>query len=71
MARSCDLYFTLERKLSRFLTMSLSAYSVPPDEQQEILAHIRTLDIRGLSEQVMQELFRNLAMRFSFSLGNS
>ena len=25
----------------------------------------------GLSEQVMQELFRNLAMRFSFSLGNS
>ena len=44
---------------------------VPPDEQREILAHIRTLDIRGLSEQVMQELFRNLAMRFSFSLGNS
>ena len=71
MARSCDLYFTLEQKLSRFLTMSLSAYSVPPDEQREILAHIRTLDIRGLSEQVMQELFRNLAMRFSFSLGNS
>ena len=35
MARSCDLYFTLERKLSRFLTMSLSAYSVPPDEQKE------------------------------------
>ena len=71
MARSCDLYFTLERKLSRFLTMSLSAYSVPPDEQREILAHIRTLDIRGLSEQVMQELFRKLEMRFSFSLGNS
>ena len=66
-----DFYDTLERKLSRFLTMSLSAYSVPPDEQREILAHIRTLDIRGLSEQVMQELFRNLAMRFSFSLGNS
>ena len=71
LARSCNLYFTLERKLSRFLTMSLSAYSVPPDEQREILAHIRTLDIRGLSEQVMQALFRNLAMRFSFSLGNS
>ena len=71
MARSCDLYFTLERKLSRFLTMSLSAYSVPPEEQRAVLAHMQTLDIRGLSEQVMQELFRNLAMRFSFSLGNS
>ena len=49
----------------------LSAYAVSPDEQKEVLSLIQTLDIRGLCEQVMQELFRNLAMRFSFSLGNS
>ena len=71
MERPCDLYFTLEKKLSRFLTMSMRAYCVPPDEQQQVLAFIETLDIRGISEQVMQELFRKLEMRFSFSLGNS
>ena len=31
MSRHCDKYFTLEKKLERFLTMSLSAYSVPKD----------------------------------------
>ena len=71
MERPCDLYFTLEKKLSRFLTMSMRAYCVPPDEQQQVLAFIETLDIRGISEQVMQELFRKLEMRFSFSLGTS
>ena len=71
MERPCDLYFTLEKKLSRFLTMSMRAYCVPPDEQQQVLAFIETLDIRGISERVMQELFRKLEMQFSFSLGTS
>lgn len=64
MERPCDLYFTLEKKLSRFLTMSMRAYCVPPDEQQQVLAFIETLDIRGISERVMQELFRKLEMQF-------
>ena len=68
MAKPCDLYFTLEKKLSRFLTMSLSAYSVPAQEQAQVLAFIGNLDIRSISEQVMQELFHSLSMRFSFSL---
>ena len=71
MSRPCDFYFTLERKLSRFLTMSLSAYSVPTQEQSQVLEFIRTLDIRGISEQVMQQLFQSLAMRFSFTLGST
>lgn len=68
MARKCDKYFTLERKLRRFLVMSLSAYKVPEAEQEQVLAFIATLDIRTLSEQVMHQLFEALAMRFEFSL---
>ena len=68
MARRCDMYFPLERKLRRFLVMSMSAYSVPGDEQQKVLEFIAGLDIRKISEQVMQELFRMLAMHFEFSL---
>ena len=33
MARPCDMYFTLERKLARFLSMSLSVFKVPQEEQ--------------------------------------
>ena len=68
MARKCDKYFTLEKKLSRFLTMSMSAFKVPEEEQEKVVGFISGLDIRGISEQVMRELFRALAMQFEFSL---
>ena len=71
MERPCDMYFTLERKLARFLTMSLSSFCVPKDEQEQILRMIGTLDMRGIAEQVMQELFNALSLHFSFSLGDS
>lgn len=71
MAKPCDLYFTLERKLTRFLSMSMSAYAVPPEEQKQVLTLIGTLDIRGISEQAMQELFHSLEMQFSFRLGTT
>ena len=34
MSRPCDKYFTLEKKLARFLSMSLNAYAVPAAEQK-------------------------------------
>ena len=68
MARKCDKYFTLERKLRRFLVMSLSAYKVPEAEQEQVLAFVAGLDVRKRAEQVMHQLFAALAMRFAFSL---
>ncbi len=68
MARKCDKYFTLERKLRRFLVMSLSAYKVPEAEQERVLAFVAGLDVRKRAEQVMHQLFAALAMRFEFSL---
>ena len=68
MARKCDKYFTLERKLRRFLVMSLSAYKVPEEEQERVLAFVAGLDVRNRAEQVMHQLFAALAMRFEFSL---
>lgn len=68
MARRCDKYFTLERKLRRFLVMSLSAYKVPETEQEQVLAFVAGLDVRKRAEQVMHQLFAALAMRFEFSL---
>ena len=68
MARPCDIYFTLEKKLERFLTMSMSAYSVPKEEQQAVLSYIMNIDIKNTANMVMQYLFKSLAMKFDFSL---
>ena len=68
MAHPCDEELTLEKKLRLFLTMSLRAYNVPKEETEQAIRFVEGLDIRTISERVMQELFRALAMHFEFSL---
>lgn len=67
MARPCDDELTLEKKLHGFLSMSLRGYNVPEAEISRALAFVKGLDIRAVAHQVMQELFRALAMRYDFS----
>ena len=68
MAHPCDEELTLEKKLRLFLTMSLRAYNVPKEEVEQVIRFVEGLDIRAISEQVMQKLFKALAMRYEFSL---
>lgn len=68
MVQPCSETFSLENKLRCFLTMSLSAYQVPKEEQEQVIQFIENMDIRKVSEQVMYKLFQSLAMRFDFSL---
>lgn len=68
MSRPCDKYFTLEKKLDRFLRMSMSAYNVPKDEQDRAVAFVDSLDIVSTANSVMQKLFEALAMKFDFTL---
>lgn len=68
MAHPCDETLTLEKKIRLFLTMTLSVYRVPADERERALRFVEGLDIRAISEQVMQQLFKALAMHYEFSL---
>lgn len=68
MAHPCDEELTPEKKLRLFLTMSLRAYNVPKEELEQAIRFVEGLDIRTISERVMQELFQALAMRYEFSL---
>ena len=66
MAHPCDEELTLEKKLRLFLTMSLRAYNVPKEEVEQVIRFVEGLDIRAIAEQVMQKLFKALAMRYEF-----
>ena len=68
MANPCTAEFPLERKLNKFLTLALRGYKVPEEELQQVLIFLAGLDIRGIAQKVMEELFRRLAMRYEFSL---
>lgn len=66
MARRCDKYFTLEKKLERFLNMSMGAYNVPKAEREKAIAFVKSIDIREMAKQIMEKLFDSLAMHFDF-----
>lgn len=68
MANPCTSDFTLERKLNKFVTLALRGYKVEEDEVQKVLLFLAELDIRSIAQSVMEELFRQLAMRYEFSL---
>ena len=68
MASPCTAEFTLERKLEKFLTLALRGFRVPEDEVQQVLRFLAGQDLRGIAQSVMEELFRQLAMRYEFSL---
>ena len=68
MARRCDKYFTLERKLRRYLSMTLGIYGVPKEEQDMLLDYIASLDIRAFTARVIQEFFTALSIKFDFEL---
>lgn len=68
MARKCDIHFSLDHKLRRFLTAAMRVYKVPEEEQAKVLAFIRSLDIRAIATEVMYKLFAMLEMTFDFKL---
>lgn len=68
MANPCTEDFPLEEKLRCFLTAALRIYHVPEDELQRVLAFVAGLNIRAIAQNVMEELFRQLAMHYEFSL---
>ena len=68
MVKACDETFPLERKLERFIRMSLAAFSVPEDEINRVIEAVLALDIRGIADKVMQKLFAELEVRFDFTL---
>ena len=64
MARKCDQYFTLERKIRRFLGMSLSVFQVPEQEREQIIAFAAGIDVRAEAKKVMDALFESLSVQF-------
>lgn len=68
MSRKCDQYFTLEKKIKKFLTMTLRSYNVPKAEIDEAIAFVLSLDIREISKTIMHKLFEKLAMQFDLEL---
>lgn len=58
MAKHCDMYFTMERKLKRYLQSCLTLYSVPTDEQQQIIQTVLAMDLKKVAGRVIERMIQ-------------
>ena len=64
MARQCDPYFTLERKIRRYLSMSLSALQVPAQEREQVIAFVAEIDMLAEARKVVDAVLASLSVQF-------
>lgn len=53
MAKPCDMYFTVERKLRRFLQCCYRLYDVPPGKYEPVVERVLQLDLKHMAEQMI------------------
>lgn len=70
MLKSCDQYFTLKRKIKRFLSMSLAIFHITVEKQNEIIDTILNMDIVSLAKDVLNKLLTMLSMKYEIKFHN-
>lgn len=64
MGRPCDLYFTIERKLRRFLSCCMRLYCVPEEKQEQVIARVLQMDLRTQAQEIVGEAVRRAEAGF-------
>lgn len=59
MAKPCDMYFTVERKLRRFLQCCFKLYDVPAEKYEPVIERVLQMDIRQIAEQLIVRIAQN------------
>lgn len=55
MAVPCDLYFTIEAKITRFLGCALRLYDVEPRRREEIISTVLDMKLRDMAENIIHQ----------------
>lgn len=60
MAVPCDVYFTIEDKITRFLDCALKLYNVSQSERQRIIATTLAMDLHATAEDIVRSTVRKV-----------
>lgn len=60
MAVPCDLYFTMETKITRFLDCTLKLYDVPPAQRKTTTAAVLKMDLHAMAVDMIQRTIKQV-----------
>lgn len=70
MARPCDVYFTIEAKLRRYLSCCLTLYHIPEEKQQHAIDTILNMNLRAIAENVIANTIARAESGFEAALAS-
>lgn len=56
----CNMYFTMDRKISRFLETTLKIYDIPKEKIKEIDTFVSQFDFEKIAQEMIQHTLENL-----------
>ena len=59
----CDMYFTMNRKIKRFIETNLKIYDVNIDTNNSVLEFLKQFDFEHIAKEVLDSLFNYLEKR--------
>lgn len=59
----CTMYFTMDRKIERFLQASLRIYRVPENKIEEVIEFINQFNMKKLAQEVLDTLYEYIINR--------
>ena len=69
MAQHCNLYFTIEQKLQRYMSCCMTIYHVPQAKQDEVIKKVLALDLHSAAERIIQETISRAEAGYRAALG--
>lgn len=64
MSVPCDMYFTIDAKVTRFLDCALKLYDTDAARRQQIIADTLALDLRGTAEEIVRSAAKRVESSF-------
>ena len=55
MSVPCDLYFTIDAKVNRFLECSLKLYDIPKPQREAVITAVSKIDLHAMAAGIIQK----------------
>ena len=65
MARKCDLYFPIEKKITLFLRCTLKIYEVPAQEREAVISQVLAMDLAAMASSIIENTVQHAQEGFN------
>ena len=70
MAKHCDLYFTIDQKLKRFLGCRFTLYHVPQEKQDAVIGAVLAMELKPIAEKIIADTVARAEQGFEEIMAN-